>query len=259
MSSYAGRHAELYDLFYADKPYRGEAEFIDGLIQKFGKGTERKLLDIACGTGRHAREFCRLGYDVTGVDHSASMLEQARQQTESEGMSIPFSEQDFRQLDLEAGAFDIATCLFDSIGYVKTNDNLKKAFGSFGRVLRDEGLLFIEFWHAGAMIRDYSPERVRHYEADWGTIERTSRTTMNIAEQTCTVHYAIRELFNDGKHHGFSEEQTNRFFLVQEMDLWLRTHGFEPLSWSSEYSGKPVTEETWHVVVCARKLEVSHE
>lgn len=255
MSSYDGRHAELYDLFYADKAYGVEAEFVDGLVRRYGKGAGRKLLDAACGTGRHAREFHRLGYEVTGIDHSASMLAQARRESEAAGLNLRFLEQDIRHLEFESGTFDVATCLFDSIGYVQTNGNLREVFRSFRRVLRDEGLLILEFWHAGAMIRSYSPERVRQFEADWGRIERTSRTTMNIAAQTCTVHYAIREFFSDGKHHCFSEEQTNRFFLVQEMDLWLGTHGFESLAWSSEYSGNPVTEETWHVVVCARKLE----
>ncbi len=199
-----------------------------------------------------------LGYEVTGIDSSPSMLDQARKQSAAGGSDIPFLEQDLRQITLDPESFDVITCLFDSVGYVQTNENLQQVFNGFRNVLRQEGLLILEFWHAGAMIRDYSPERVRHYEADWGRVERTSQTTMNVAAQTCRVHYTIREFFNDGKHHCFSEEQTNRFFLVQEMDLWLQTHGFEPLSWSSEYSGKPVTEETWHVVVCARKRKESH-
>lgn len=251
--SYAGRHAELYDLFYADKPYAEEAKFIDRLIKQHGTIGPHKLLDAACGTGKHAREFTRLGYEVAGVDHSPSMLDQARTASTRDGLTISFLEQDLGNLDFPPESFDVAACLFDSIGYVRTNERLREVFNSFRKVLKDDGLLILEFWHAGAMIRGYSPHRVRNFEAEWGTVERTSTTRMDVAEQTCTVHYLVREFFNDGKHHCFSEEQTNRFFLVQEMDLWLRIHGFEPLTWSSEYSGKPVTEETWHIVVCARK------
>lgn len=251
--SYAGRHAELYDLFYADKPYAEEAKFLDRLIKQHGTPAHRQLLDAACGTGKHAREFARLGYNVVGVDHSPSMLDQARIASTTAGLDISFLERDLGNLDFPSESFDVVTCLFDSVGYVRTNERLREVFNSFRDVLKDDGLLILEFWHAGAMIRGYSPHRVRQFEAEWGTVERTSNTRMNVAEQTCTVHYLIREFFNDGKHHCFSEEQTNRFFLLQEMDLWLKIHGFEPLAWSSEYSGQPVTEETWHIVVCARK------
>lgn len=254
MSSYAGRHAELYDLFYAQKPYAEEADFVHQQIRDHETHPTRHLLDVACGTGRHAREFARLGYEVVGVDHSESMLEQARSESIKRGANVEFIQRDMRNLEF-IEQFDAVTCLFDSIGYVRTNDNLQQVFTSLNRALRAHGLLILEFWHAGAMIRDYSPHRVRNFEVEWGTVERTSTTSMNVAEQTCTVHYLIREFFNDGKHHCFSEEQTNRFFLVQEMDRWLTTHGFEPLSWSSEYTGEPVSLETWHVVVVARKRE----
>ena len=79
-SSYIGRHAELYDLFYAEKPYAEEAKFVDACIQQFGEGASKKLLELACGTGRHALEMEKLGYKVIATDYSADMLDQIIQQ-----------------------------------------------------------------------------------------------------------------------------------------------------------------------------------
>ena len=69
MSSYAGRHAELYDLFYADKPYAEEAAFVHRCLKKFGASSTREVLELACGTGRHAFELEKHGYRITAIDH----------------------------------------------------------------------------------------------------------------------------------------------------------------------------------------------
>src|ERR1700732_884859 len=54
MTNYAGRYAELYDLFYGDKPYPEEARFVHDCIHEFGPRPTRQILELASGTGRHA-------------------------------------------------------------------------------------------------------------------------------------------------------------------------------------------------------------
>ena len=61
----------------ARSPTSHEARFVDSLIRDAGTARGR-LLDVACGTGRHAAEFASLGWDVTGVDLSEDLLERAR-------------------------------------------------------------------------------------------------------------------------------------------------------------------------------------
>src|ERR1700722_14709173 len=75
---YDGRHAELYDLFYGAKPYAAEASYLHGLLQRFSGHPVLRVLDIACGTGSHAIELERLGYDVLGSDISDDMLARAK-------------------------------------------------------------------------------------------------------------------------------------------------------------------------------------
>ena len=71
--SYSGKHAECYDLFYQDKPYREEAGYAVELIRARFPAAQT-ILDLGCGTGLRCLELARLGYKVSGVDLSASML-----------------------------------------------------------------------------------------------------------------------------------------------------------------------------------------
>ena len=70
MNSYTGLHARLYDTIYATKPYADEARFVARARRRGG----RRLLDVACGTGRHALAFADLGYDVTASDLNDELL-----------------------------------------------------------------------------------------------------------------------------------------------------------------------------------------
>ena len=63
MGIYDGRHADLYDLFYASKPYAAEAGYLHDLLRRFSTSPAHRILDIACGTGSHAIELAKLGYD----------------------------------------------------------------------------------------------------------------------------------------------------------------------------------------------------
>ena len=97
MNTYRSLHARHYDLIYAGKPYAQEAAFVDSLIRR----PRGRLLDLACGTGRHAVEFARQGWDVTGVDYSDDLLDEARGNAERAGVHVRLLAQDMRELRLE--------------------------------------------------------------------------------------------------------------------------------------------------------------
>jgi 2-polyprenyl-3-methyl-5-hydroxy-6-metoxy-1,4-benzoquinol methylase len=85
----------------------GECDFIEKEIQ-FNKSL--KILDVGCGTGRHAIELSKRGYKVTGVDLSESQLKRAREKAKAAGLDIDFQCQDARNLSF-TGEFDVAIML----------------------------------------------------------------------------------------------------------------------------------------------------
>jgi SAM-dependent methyltransferase len=254
MTSYEGRHAELYDLFYEGKDYEAEARFAHDRLDQFAQGSSRRVVDLACGTGRHALALERLGHEVVGVDHSPSMIEVARRRAASARAAVRFQLGDLAHLDVSGAPFDAATCLFDSIGYVGSNEGLLRTFAGIHATVRPGGLFVFEFWHGAAMLREFDPVRVRRWEMPSGEVIRISETELDCERQLAHVRYRVHEHRRDGTFASFEETQTNRYFLVQEMALWLESADFHPLAWMDGFSREGrVTEKTWHVVAVARR------
>ena len=254
MTSYAGRHAELYDLFYAEKPYEAEAAFVDQCLREYSVGPTKRLLEIACGTGTHALQLEQRGYQIVATDYSHDMLERATQKASQKSSRVEFRRQDMTQLDVAGAPFDAAYCLFDAIGYVATNEALEKAFRGVHKHLRPDGLFVFEFWHAGAMLRHYDPVRIRRWQTDAGLILRLSETALEVAKQLSRVTYSIYELKADGTYSTLTETQVNRYFLLQEMAAWLSVTGFAPVKWFAGFTNnETIDDETWHIVTVARR------
>lgn len=85
----------------------GECDFIE---QEVGRDKSIKIIDIGCGTGRHAIELTKRGYKVTGVDLSESQLARACEKAKEAGVTIDFQKHDARALPFE-GEFDLAIML----------------------------------------------------------------------------------------------------------------------------------------------------
>jgi SAM-dependent methyltransferase len=254
MSSYIERHAALYDLFYGDKPYAAEAAFVSERLGEAGVAANGRILELACGTGRHAFEFEKRGYQVVATDYSPGMLACAQRAKQSAQSRVEFLEMDMRQLDVRGGPFDAVVSLFDSIGYVQTNEALLGVLKGAHRHLRPGGVLLIEFWHAAAMLRSYDPVRVRRFRVPEGEVIRISETSLDHVRQVAAVSYTILELGADGSTRRLQETHTNRYFLVQEMAALLDQGGFEPVRWCSGFdAARPIDGDTWHVVAVARR------
>lgn len=133
-----------YDALYEalGKDYVKETDKIHKLIQKYCQSGGVNLLDVACGTGTHAG-FLSKQYKVEGMDLDPGMITLARKKHPR----IRFFQGDMVDFNLHR-RFDIITCLFSSVGYVKTKANLHKAIKSMTRHLRDGGVLLVEPWFA---------------------------------------------------------------------------------------------------------------
>lgn len=256
MSSYDGRHAELYDFFYTTKPYHDEALFVHQCLQTYGRGGPQRLLELACGTGEHAFALESFGYHLLAIDYSEDMLAQATRKAAGRASTVEFRAGDMRRLDVPEHAFDAVICLFDSIGYVATNDALLSVLQGVSKGLRMDGFFIFEFWHAGAMLKSYDPVRIRRWATPEGDILRIAETSLDCGRQLGTVTYTVYELRHDGTYRCFKETQINRYFLVQEMAGWLTAAGFLPLQWFDGFRQQTdITVETWHVLCVARKVK----
>jgi SAM-dependent methyltransferase len=196
----------------------------------------------------------KYGYQIIASDYSTDMLTQARKKAQKMGSRIDFRQQDMRTLDVPERPFDAIICLFDSIGYVSTNENIEAVLKNVQTHLITGGLFIFEFWHAGAMIRSYDPLRIRRWQTPEGEILRISETSIDYQKQLCHVAYSIYELKKNGSYNQLHETQTNRFFLLKEMESFLKNSGLMLLKWFSGFQNNElINDETWHVVALAQK------
>lgn len=135
--------AELYDaMCHADgKDYAGEtAHVLEHIDLRCPDAAT--LLDVACGTGGHL-EHLRSRFVCEGVDLDADRLRLAAARCPG----VPLVEADMRSFDL-GRTFDVVTCLFSSIGYLRSDDDLSAGVAAMAQHLAPGGLLVVEPWFA---------------------------------------------------------------------------------------------------------------
>ena len=121
--------ARYYDHIYSFKDYRKEADILREVIERYGGSDGHRLLDVACGTGKHI-EYLRRDFRVEGVD----LLEEFLQIARGKFSDISFHQGDMRAFDLDR-QFDVVTCLFSAIGYMQTLEDLNAAVANMARHL----------------------------------------------------------------------------------------------------------------------------
>jgi len=132
--------ARYYDRIYAFKDYAAEASKIRAIVEEELRTGGRRLLDVACGTGLHL-EHLKAHFDAEGLDLSPELLEVSRERNPE----VTHHLADMRTFELDA-RFDVVTCLFSSIGYMTTIDDLHRATERMASQLVPGGLLIVEPW-----------------------------------------------------------------------------------------------------------------
>ena len=124
------RSAEFYDAIYSFKNYEKETAKLHELIQQHKRSPGNELLDVACGTGGHI-SYLKRNYSVEGLDNSPRMLRLARKKHPD----VVFHRRDMTNFTLRK-EFDVVTCLFSSVGHVKTRRRLDLAVLTMARHLK---------------------------------------------------------------------------------------------------------------------------
>jgi SAM-dependent methyltransferase len=153
-------NSPYYHILYSQRD-DAEAEFlIDNLSAYLKPTTESRILDIACGRGRHAVYLNKKGYDVTGIDLSEQSIKYAQQ---FEQKHLHFFVHDMRKLSF-INYFDIALNLFTSFGYFETEKDHVNALKSFRKSLKPDGTLVIDYFNTQKIIKNLAPNETKTVE-----------------------------------------------------------------------------------------------
>lgn len=210
--------AQYYDTIYlAMKDYSAEADTLTAIIYQYRRSLGNRLLDVACGTGLHL-SYLKQHFQVEGLDLDEQLLAIARQRNPE----VPLHHADMTDFNL-GRTFDVVTCLFSAIGYVKTLENLSRAVQCMAQTLVPGGVLLIEPW--------FTPETWRP-----GTVHarfinelnlKIARINTSFVDGRLSImdmHYLIGTP-EGTEHHG--ERHELGLFTTEEMRHALTTCGLE--------------------------------
>ncbi len=150
-------NTSYYHTLYKNRDYTEAANFIDKLIKFLSPPQGAKVLDIACGKGRHAIQLAEKGYDVTGVDLSEESIEEALR---FESDTLHFFTHDMRQ-PFWINYFDFAFNFFTSFGYFETNRENENAIRSIAQSLQKNGIFVMDYLNIAYVERNMTHQEVK--------------------------------------------------------------------------------------------------
>jgi len=139
-------NSKYYHILYQNRDEKEAENFIQNLSQFFKK--EDKIIDIACGAGRHTLFLSKLGYHTTGIDLSEESIKFAKEKSKGK---IPFEVWDMRKC-YKKQEFDVALNLFTSFGYFNNKEDDFSAIKAMSDNLKNDGILIIDFLNSKKVI-----------------------------------------------------------------------------------------------------------
>jgi SAM-dependent methyltransferase len=249
------RSADFYDDLYEGKDYAAEADYVDAFIRQYLPGAQ-SLLDLGCGTGRHAIEFAGKGYTVVGVDRSPEMIMGA--QGHRERLPLPTRERlAFEQCDIRnmclGRQFDVVVSLFHVVSYQISNDDLIAAFTTAKTHMQTNSLFIFDCWYGPGVLTDPPALRTKSLCSGSSRLTRFAEPVMRINENTVEVNYRfVRTDKMSCRSSEFDEKHVMRYFFVPELALALQSVRLEPLAVNEWMSKHEPSRATWSIAVVAK-------
>jgi len=165
-------------------PHRDAAEAeraVALIVESIPMQTDWRVLDVACGEGRHARVFRARGFRTVGVDLSKPLLVRARQ------AGVPVARAEIRALPIRPRSVDLAVNLFTSFGYFAEDLDHLRALRQMLATLRPGGWFVLDFLNAIAVKRGLVPRETSRLADVEVTVERQLAEGDRYVVKTITV------------------------------------------------------------------------
>jgi SAM-dependent methyltransferase len=242
-------YAKYYDLFYQDKNYSIEADYIKKLIDKYNQNSTKTILDFGCGTGKHDLILEKFGYKIYGVDQSSNMIRLAKSFKSNNNYEVG----DIRYIDLNK-RFDAIISMFHVINYQNSNQDLKLFFQNAYKHLDTNGIFIFDCWNGSAVIKDPAVVRVKKVTSENLTGIRIARPEYLWNENIVNVEFEITLVENQRIISSFIEMHKMRYLFIPELRYFAENEGFEVLEvydWLTLHEPKI---SSWYVTYILRKV-----
>lgn len=255
MSSF-GAYSKYYDLVYQDKDYQGEVAYISALLDRYVPNGSN-LLELGCGTGRHAAMLAAGRWLVYGLDLSNEMLlgAEARKNALPSELSqrLRFLQGDVRKFEVQK-QYDAVISLFHVVSYQASNLDVVEMFKRVSEHLKPGGVFVFDYWYGPTVLTDKPVVRVKRMRSEDLKVTRIAEPVIYPSNSVVDVNYEIHiQEKPEQNTQILHETHRMRYFFLPEMELLLREAGLR-LAESTEWlTGKEPGWDTWGVCSIAVK------
>ncbi|RXZ84640.1 class I SAM-dependent methyltransferase [Paenibacillaceae bacterium] len=202
-----------------------------------------KVLDVGCGMGRHALSLAGLGCEVTGIDLSEALLQEARAHDSEK--KVKWVRGDMRKLPFEDGSFEATVNLFTSFGYFDLDADNQQVLHELHRVLQPGGRFLIDFLNPDYVRSTLVPESSRvDTETGWGIKESRA-----IDKNTVRKNIVITPQEKPQRHYS---EQVRLYDLA-----WFQTAfnkaGLEMTALYGDYDGSDYSASSKRMIMSGKR------
>lgn len=218
-------NSPYYHILYKHRDQEDARLFINKLVRYFRFTPHDKILDLACGKGRHSIYLNHLGYDVTGLDLSEENIRAAQKFSNDR---LHFEVHDMRRV-YRNQYFDYILNLFTSFGYFKTEAENQQAICAAAKSLKPDGKLLIDFLNPYFVLNNLVPEEEKVVEG----------IHFHITRQLDDEGFFIKDIYFEdrGRQHHFQERV--RAIPYELFQQYFQEAGLEILQTFGSYALEP--------------------
>lgn len=228
-----------------DDPERDVRE-VEGALALLGLEPGQKVLDLACGQGRHCVELARRGLAVTGLDLSESLLDEARRRTADAGLDVRYVQADMREIPFVV-EFDAIINMFTAFGYLESDEEDLKVLRAAARALKPAGALLLDLSNPDGPARRPGGRGFR----EWREL---GPQRFLLAEHFILLHprrWRIRVIVLDGAEQR-EHEMHLRAYSADDLDRMMSDAGFAHVEAYGGVDGSELTVDSLRMVVVGR-------
>jgi SAM-dependent methyltransferase len=215
---------------------------VDFLVSQMALSSPMKILDLACGHGRHANRLAQLGHQVTGVDIMPGFLKIAGQEAKKLGLDVTYLKGDMRHITFP-NQFDRVILMFTAFGYFSDEENFL-VLKNIARALKPGGLFCFDTHNRDVFLKGFLPfivvERGKDLLIDRNSFDTTTGRFIN-----------KRIIIRNGRRK--DAPFFVRFYNFNEISGLLKKAGLPVQAVYGDWHTKPFTSDSRRMIIIAKK------
>jgi SAM-dependent methyltransferase len=228
-----------YHILYKHRDFTDARTFIDNLNRHFKFKYDERILDLACGKGRHSIYLNDMGLDVTGLDLSIQNITHAK---EFENERLKFGVHDMRE-EFAFCEFDYVLNLFTSFGYFDSDEEHFMAFDSVYKSLKPGGIFVIDFLNSSKVIQNLIPMEKKEIDG----------INFDISKWVSDENFIIKDIAFQNNGHLYSFQEKVKALRYEDFVVLFEKTGFEIINVFGDYNLNTYKEESSDRVILVGK------